>query len=275
MYHVVKSCGCLSQNPVKHNVWFNGCGELSARRWKNITSNANKRSKQLSINIKQAWDLFIKQNRKCALSGKELYFGKITTASLDRIDSNYGYTIDNIQWIHKHINSMKWDLPLEYFIYLCSIIVNPIKVLFPYNSTIITDKHYHSKAVGNITGHLWARYKCAANKRRLPFNITIDEAWDLFIKQKGACALTGLEIVLPNSGNTKEEANSTASLDRIDSNYGYTIDNVQWVHKHINNKIKRELGEPTVVEWCNNVIIYQHHHQLLNLQYSQFSHFSI
>ena len=31
----------------------------------------------------------------------------VITASLDSIDSSLGYTIDNIQWIHKQINIMK------------------------------------------------------------------------------------------------------------------------------------------------------------------------
>lgn len=37
------------------------------------------------------------------------------TASLDRIDSLKGYTIDNVQWIHKHINYMKIDLTEQEF----------------------------------------------------------------------------------------------------------------------------------------------------------------
>lgn len=26
----------------------------------------------------------------------------------DRIDPNKGYIIGNVQWVHKHINMMKW-----------------------------------------------------------------------------------------------------------------------------------------------------------------------
>ena len=37
------------------------------------------------------------------------------TASLDRIDSKKGYTIDNIQWVHKDVNKMKMDLQEEDF----------------------------------------------------------------------------------------------------------------------------------------------------------------
>ena len=44
------------------------------------------------------------------------------TASLDRIDSDGAYTIDNVQWIHKDINVMKNSFSEEYFMYLCKLV---------------------------------------------------------------------------------------------------------------------------------------------------------
>lgn len=41
------------------------------------------------------------------------------TASLDRKDSLKGYTIDNIQWLHKDVNQMKRNYSEEYFINTC------------------------------------------------------------------------------------------------------------------------------------------------------------
>lgn len=73
------------------------------------------------ITIEQIWELFLKQNRKCALSGELLYFypeDKRNT-SLDRKDSDIGYKIDNIQWVHKDLNIMKMDCPNEKFINWC------------------------------------------------------------------------------------------------------------------------------------------------------------
>ena len=70
------------------------------------------------------WDLFIKQNRKCALSGIELTFplknnDKSYNASLDRIDSSLGYIEGNVQWVDKTINIMKNKFNQTYFIELC------------------------------------------------------------------------------------------------------------------------------------------------------------
>lgn len=73
------------------------------------------------------WNLFIIQNRKCALSGLELSFPKTSedqsyTASIDRIDSALGYVEGNVQWVHKDINMMKNKYNQEYFIQMCKLI---------------------------------------------------------------------------------------------------------------------------------------------------------
>ena len=69
-------------------------------------------------------ELFLKQNRKCALTGQSIFFAKTTrehdskqtTASLDRIDSNNGYIEGNVQWVHKKLNMMKQAMPDQEFI---------------------------------------------------------------------------------------------------------------------------------------------------------------
>jgi hypothetical protein len=54
-------------------------------------------------------------------SRKRLYDG---TASLDRIDSSKGYTLGNIQWVHKWVNLMKQDMTDQEFIEWCKTITN-------------------------------------------------------------------------------------------------------------------------------------------------------
>jgi hypothetical protein len=102
--------------------------EIPGDYWYGIVRNANGRNYQLSITIEDAWNVFLKQQRRCALSGLELTFDerkrendrrRQQTASLDRIDSLKGYTIENIQWVHKSINIMKNDLSEREFIDLC------------------------------------------------------------------------------------------------------------------------------------------------------------
>jgi hypothetical protein len=92
-----------------------------------------------SLTKEEAWEIYEKQNRKCALSGLPIGFRTsyalvrhkkqsryykrwCNTASPDRIDSSKGYTKDNLQWVHKDVNMLKNIYPQEYFIFLCHLI---------------------------------------------------------------------------------------------------------------------------------------------------------
>lgn len=124
--HII-SCGCLSKvrGPCARN--WGGYGEISGANWRHMINGAKTRNRfqiEFSITIEFAWELFLKQNRRCALSGAELSFGyggsgSYKTASLDRIDNSRGYVEDNVQWVHKRINFMKGTLTEKYFIELC------------------------------------------------------------------------------------------------------------------------------------------------------------
>jgi hypothetical protein len=92
-----------------------------------IRYNAKKRGLEFNLTPKYMYDLFTSQNNKCALSGLELSFGNKRknieqTASLDRIDSDKGYVVGNVQWVHKVINFMKGKQEQESFIKLCKLI---------------------------------------------------------------------------------------------------------------------------------------------------------
>jgi hypothetical protein len=84
------------------------------------------RSIEFSVSLEEAWELFVNQNERCALSDLPIKFGlhNHQTASLDRIDSSLGYTLGNVQWVHKHINYMKWKLSEKEFIELCGKVWN-------------------------------------------------------------------------------------------------------------------------------------------------------
>ncbi len=102
-------------------------GVINYQTWSSIKSGAKTRNIDISIliNKKLLWELYLKQNRKCALSGQKIFLPENCpkdhdiTASLDRINSSKGYTPSNIQWIHKDINLMKWDYDQNYFLKLC------------------------------------------------------------------------------------------------------------------------------------------------------------
>ncbi len=100
---------------------------------------------------------------------------------------------------------------------------------------------------GDIPGHYWANVRNSASRRGYKVSITIEEAWELFQKQDGRCALSGVPIKL---GRWSE---ITASLDRIDSQTGYTLDNIQWVHSTV-NRLKMDLPEEELLGWCQRIV---------------------
>lgn len=129
---LTRSCGCL-RGDLNHERSFKGHEEIYGGFWRTIKHHASERNLKFDITIEQAWGLFLQQNRKCALSNIPIQFGPLTnrkkenTASLDRIDSDKGYTLDNIQWVHKDINKMKQNLTEAYFVDLCHRIVHHSK----------------------------------------------------------------------------------------------------------------------------------------------------
>lgn len=121
----IKSCGCL-KGIRNRELKTRGYKGISGSQWYHIVRAAKVRNLEFNLSLKEAWEVFEKQDGICALSGDKLIFSKIrpwykiTTASLDRINSDFGYTKDNIQWIHKNLNIMKWDLDQEKFIEWCT-----------------------------------------------------------------------------------------------------------------------------------------------------------
>lgn len=138
-YGKIKSCGCLKKRSGKDSPFFRGHGEIPLDVFSVIRRGAagggkfNRRPKEFLITIKYIWELFLKQNRKCALTNLDIGFegraisrkkkstSKIT-ASLDRIDSSKGYIEGNVQWIHKDINIMKNDYDVNHFIAMCKLV---------------------------------------------------------------------------------------------------------------------------------------------------------
>lgn len=115
------SCGCFRRDKM-----FLGFEEISKSYWSRVEHGAKIRNLAMEITIEQAWNIFLNQNRKCALTGLELCFVRDyttkciqQTASLDRINNSIGYTIENIRWLHKDVNLMKNNYTDEEYIYFC------------------------------------------------------------------------------------------------------------------------------------------------------------
>lgn len=107
------------------------------------------------------------------------------------------------------------------------------------------------KGCGQITGRQWSQIRSHAKNRDIPVDISIQDAWEQFEKQKGLCALTKLPIQMPK--NSKKDISHTASLDRINSEKGYVLGNIQWVHKDL-NYMKNDFTHDEFVRYCRLVV---------------------
>ena len=123
-----RHCGCEHKNGKEHAL-YKGYEGLSMSHWTRIKKTAKLRKYSVDVDIVYAWNLYEKQERKCAMSGVPIFFCiqkkdyAGTTASLDRIDNKKGYIEGNIQWVHKKINQIKMDLTVEDFFELCKKVV--------------------------------------------------------------------------------------------------------------------------------------------------------
>ncbi len=101
----------------------------------------------------------------------------------------------------------------------------------------------------DINGEYWSRVIYGAKIRKIPVEITIEDAWQQFVLQNKRCALTGVELAVSNP----TKVNGNASLDRIDNTKGYVAGNIQWVHKAI-NLMKLDMVQEDFINWCKKVV---------------------
>jgi len=192
-----QSCGCFQKECAKKSIInnslyikdnnlrghrWNGVGDLSGTYFDSIRLGAKSRNLEFNISKDYLWNLFLKQKRKCILSGIDLVMPvskKIKgNASVDRIDSSIGYIDGNIQWIHKDINKMKMAIPQNRFVDLCKLIALQLSknVGLLYNTRV-----YLGGNIENSNDFCGWRDDLAKEFEKLSI-ICLDPTKDVFIK---------------------------------------------------------------------------------------------
>jgi hypothetical protein len=90
---------------------------------------ANRKKIKFGLTMEMLKSLWNKQNGKCAITGLPMTHlilnGRISTnVSIDRIDSNKGYTADNIQLLCVAVNIMKSTMTLDELKSFCKLIID-------------------------------------------------------------------------------------------------------------------------------------------------------
>lgn len=110
--------------------------------------------------------------------------------------------------------------------------------------------------IGKVHSSYMSPLVSKAKERNITVEITqqdLSDQWDI---QEGKCALTGWTLTVRQFADGKGEDRGNASVDRIDSLRGYTPDNIQWVHKDV-NQAKWDQPEERFFEICQAVVAYK------------------
>lgn len=86
--------------------------------------------------------------------------------------------------------------------------------------------------------------------RRKEISITLQDIVNQWKLQKGLCAYSKIQLSV--AARDKKWAESTASIDRVDSSKGYIKGNIQWVHKRI-NIMKSNMAHIEFLDWIEKI----------------------
>ena len=108
------------------------------------------------------------------------------------------------------------------------------------------------KGCGNIPQSIITHAKHGAKQRGISYSVASEHLDEIWIRQNGACALSGEPITMKASGKNKTAWGNHASLDRIDSSIGYEEGNLHWVHPIV-NIMKNRFNKPLFIDFCHKI----------------------
>ena len=113
---------CTQQDPKTNGVSI--CRGVRLSWVKKFETSAKLRGLDWEITVDDIADLYEEQEGLCALTCWPIVFPEVghpqlTTVSIDRIDSSFGYLKENIQLVDKRVNMMKQSYSQEEFVMVC------------------------------------------------------------------------------------------------------------------------------------------------------------
>ena len=96
----------------------------------------------------------------------------------------------------------------------------------------------------HFSGRTYASWRLSAVRRHHVWELTKQLLEEIFVKQDGRCALTGIKM-----SARKPKSPFRPSIDRIDSSKGYELGNVQFICSIV-NVMKNKYGEETFTLLC-------------------------
>lgn len=116
---------CIHQTIHKFNTTNQTEEYITDKEFEKIKRNALKRKINFNLSKYDINLIYSRQHKKCALTKQNIVFNtrtKYGNASIDRIDSDKDYIINNIQILHKDVNLAKRTLSQDEFINMCKLV---------------------------------------------------------------------------------------------------------------------------------------------------------
>jgi len=120
-YFQCASCA-QKENKLEYMLSNGMVGELALTQYTRLKKSAEKRNYEFSVSIEYLWNLYLQQNKICAITGDII--SNIREASLDRIDSTIGYIEGNVQWVTYRANISKHTMTMNELYEFCKKVLN-------------------------------------------------------------------------------------------------------------------------------------------------------
>ena len=213
-------------------------------------------NKQAGICAYTGWKLLIPKGA-CGFKNSE---PRLYRASVDRLDSSVGYTPTNIQFTCMMANFAKGYLPVMDMFNLCKSVVDP-SLPCPYSGYPTPEPKRWIPGPEHLFPYtaLLTRARIGAVKRGIPFEITIEDIYEVAKRQNYRCAYTDWPLAFPGPKwyTPSVPKPIRASVDRIDSSKGYTPDNIQIISL-MANQAKNNFTEAEFRQFCAAVCTHNH-----------------
>ncbi len=214
-----------------------------------LRSKDKKNNRHNNIVFDYVQQLIEDQNNKCVYSGADLMWkakSGIHQATIDRIDSNLGHIKGNCQLVTIPVNNFKSNLNDNDFRSLLNMLQNVVDQ----SPSIYELSDSAKRKVSCMFKDIRKRERHRNDRGFSTKQIITRDCFDAIrSKYNDICSISNIKLTWePNQINT-------ASIDRIDSAIGYTIENVQVVSRYVNylkGNLTDDIAKEILTEIKNN-----------------------
>jgi len=129
-------------------------------------------------------------------------------------------------------------------------------------TTQINTASHYKRCSEDVTHYIKYLVKYSRKRRPDTHSLTHEDVVALWSAQNGRCALTGIPMTHEVKSNGGKPLHTNISIDRLDTDKGYSPDNVRLVC-WIANVMRRDLTTEAFVGWCRLIVTHndeRNHH---------------